>query len=66
MIVHVESLPDLWPHLLHHVPAVLVEDVHERLEDIDVERRRDHFAMGPPFLACGRHGLGAFSLFCVS
>jgi len=34
------------------VTAVDVEECHERLEHVQVERRGDQFSVGPPFVAC--------------
>jgi len=34
------------------VTAVDVEECHERLEHVQVERRCDQFSVGPPFVTC--------------
>lgn len=52
VIMAIKFLVALLAHSLHHGARVGVEEVDEALEYVQVERRRDQFAMGAPFLAC--------------
>lgn len=51
VVVHVELLAHLFAHAPHHIVAVAVERLHERLEHVLVEGGRDQAPMGAPVVA---------------
>jgi len=52
-IVYVDFGVAHFPEFVDRVAAVDVEQRHERLEHVQMERGRDQFPVCPPFVACG-------------
>lgn len=51
-IVNVKCGASHFSELTDCVTAVDIEECHKRLEHVQVERRRDQFSVGPPFVTC--------------
>lgn len=52
IVVAVEFLVAFLIHPFHHCTRIGVKEIDEALEDVQVESRRDQFAMGSPFRTC--------------